>query len=119
MRHLPSRRSFQLASPDPVPEGRRPLRYEFEPTGEPDIRHGKGVPGRGQLYVDGHLVANTEFPYTSRSSSSWRGSAAATTSAHQPARPTSHPLNSPDRFMALPLTSQAGSSPTARRNWHG
>ena len=36
----------------------------FEPTGEPDIRNGKGVPGRGQLYVDGHLVANTEFPYT-------------------------------------------------------
>ena len=40
------------------------MRYEFEPTGEPDIRNGKGVPGRGQLYVDGHLVANTEFPHT-------------------------------------------------------
>ena len=55
---------FQLASPDPVREGRHALRYEFEPTGKPDIRNGKGVPGRAQLYVDGHLVANTEFPHT-------------------------------------------------------
>jgi hypothetical protein len=55
---------FELASPDPLPPGRHALRYEFEPTGEPDIRNGKGVPGRGQLYLDGHLVANTEFPHT-------------------------------------------------------
>jgi arylsulfatase A-like enzyme len=55
---------FQLASPAPVPEGRHTLRYEFEPTGEPDIKNGKGVPGRAQLYVDGDLVANTEFPHT-------------------------------------------------------
>ncbi len=49
---------------DPVPEGRHTLRYEFEPTGPPDIRVGKGAPGRGQLYVDGELVGNTEFPHT-------------------------------------------------------
>ena len=55
---------FDLTSPDPVPDGRHTLRYEFEPTGDPDIRNGKGVPGRGQLYVDGNLVANTEVPYT-------------------------------------------------------
>jgi len=55
---------FEVASPDPVPDGRHALRYEFEPTGEPNIRNGKGVPGRGQLYVDGQLVANTEFPHT-------------------------------------------------------
>ena len=55
---------FELKSPDLLPEGRHALRYEFEPTGEPDIRNGKGVPGRGQLYVDGDLVANTEFPHT-------------------------------------------------------
>jgi arylsulfatase len=47
-----------------VPEGRHSLRYEFEPTGEPDIANGKGVPGRGQLYIDGELVANTEYPHT-------------------------------------------------------
>jgi arylsulfatase len=47
-----------------VAEGRRALRYEFEPTGEPDFANGKGVPGRGQLYIDGELVANTEYPHT-------------------------------------------------------
>ena len=55
---------FELESTDPLPEGRHALRYEFEPTGEPDIRNGKGVPGRGQLYVDGRLVASAEFPHT-------------------------------------------------------
>jgi arylsulfatase len=40
------------------------LRYEFEPTGEPDIRNGRGAPGRGQLYINGELVGNTEFPTT-------------------------------------------------------
>ena len=55
---------FEVTSPDPVPEGRHTLRYEFEPTGDPDIRNGKGAPGRGQLYVDGQLVANSEVPYT-------------------------------------------------------
>ena len=45
-------------------EGRHALRFEFEPTGAPDIAHGKGVPGRGQLYIDGELVGATEFPHT-------------------------------------------------------
>jgi hypothetical protein len=40
------------------------LRYEFEPTGAPDIRAGRGAPGRSQLYIDGNLVANGELPYT-------------------------------------------------------
>jgi arylsulfatase len=47
-----------------VPEGETTLRYEFEPTGAPDIRNGRGAPGRGQLYIDGALVGNTEFPTT-------------------------------------------------------
>ena len=55
---------FELASPDVLSTGRHALRYEFEPTGEPDFKAGKGVPGRGQLYVDGELVANAEFPHT-------------------------------------------------------
>jgi hypothetical protein len=45
-----------------VPDGKATLRYEFEPTGEPDIRNGRGVPGRGQLYINGKLVGNTDFP---------------------------------------------------------
>jgi arylsulfatase len=55
---------FELRAGDGLTPGRHALRYEFEPTGEPDIANGKGVPGRGQLYVDGELVANTEYPHT-------------------------------------------------------
>jgi arylsulfatase len=54
----------RVSSPDPVPEGRHELRFEFEPTGAPDIPNGKGAPGRAQLYVDGHLVAETDMPVT-------------------------------------------------------
>ena len=49
---------------DALTAGRHALRYEFEPTGAPDIAHGKGVPGRGQLYIDGTLVGATDFPHT-------------------------------------------------------
>jgi len=40
------------------------LRYEFEPTGEPDLRKGKGTPGRSQLYINGKLVANLDLLVT-------------------------------------------------------
>jgi arylsulfatase len=40
------------------------LRYEFEVTGPPDIANGKGAPGRAQLYIDGVLVGQAEFPHT-------------------------------------------------------
>ncbi len=55
---------FVVQAPDVLPPGRHALRYEFEPTGAPDFASGKGAPGRGQLYVDGRLVANTELPHT-------------------------------------------------------
>jgi arylsulfatase len=44
--------------------GKRVLRFEFEPTGQPDLAHGKGAPGRLQLYVDGALAGNVEAPVT-------------------------------------------------------
>jgi arylsulfatase len=47
-----------------VPAGRHQLRFEFEVTGPPDIPKGKGTPGRAQLYFDGKLVGQAEFPYT-------------------------------------------------------
>ena len=53
-----------LAEDGGLTEGRHALRYEFEPTGEPDIANGKGTPGRGQLYIDGKLVGASEFPHT-------------------------------------------------------
>ncbi|MFF4425800.1 arylsulfatase [Streptomyces sp. NPDC001549] len=53
-----------VASGETVPEGRHALRFEFEPTGAPDIAHGKGAPGRAQLYIDGRLVGESDMPVT-------------------------------------------------------
>ena len=39
-----------------VADGRHELRFEFEPTGKPDLAHGKGTPAHAQLYVDGKLA---------------------------------------------------------------
>jgi len=47
-----------------VPEGRHKLRFEFEVTGKPDIKSGKGAPGLGQLYIDGKLVGQVDIPLT-------------------------------------------------------
>jgi arylsulfatase len=58
------RATYTVASPDPVPAGRHKLRFEFEPTGAPDIPNGKGAPGRAQLYIDDTLVAETDMPVT-------------------------------------------------------
>jgi len=55
---------FRVSTPDDLPRGELKVRYEFEPTGNPDFANGKGSPGRGQLYVNNQLVANAEFPYT-------------------------------------------------------
>jgi arylsulfatase len=58
------RETYQVCAPDPLPVGRHQLRFEFEPTGKPDLAQGKGSPGRAQLYVDGQLIAQDEFPVT-------------------------------------------------------
>jgi arylsulfatase len=58
------RAHYQVSTPDPVPPGRHQLRFEFEPTGKPDIPQGKGAPGRAQLYIDGELAGQAEFPVT-------------------------------------------------------
>ncbi len=55
---------FHVVAPEPVPEGQHELRYEFEVTGDADFAHGKGTPGRGQLYIDGQLVAGIDLPVT-------------------------------------------------------
>ncbi|MGV8966311.1 MAG: arylsulfatase [Cellulomonas sp.] len=53
-----------VTSPEVVPEGAHDLRFEFEPTGKPDLPHGRGAPGRLQLYIDGQLVADAIAPVT-------------------------------------------------------
>ena len=59
-----ARATYEVRAPDPLPAGRHQLRFEFEPTGKPDFTQGKGSPGRAQLYVDGQLIAQDEFPVT-------------------------------------------------------
>ncbi|MGH7793260.1 MAG: arylsulfatase [Thermodesulfobacteriota bacterium] len=55
---------YHVESNIPVPEGRHKLRFEFEVTGQPDVRNGKGAPGRGQLYIDEKLVGQVDIPLT-------------------------------------------------------
>jgi arylsulfatase len=58
------RATFRVSTTGQVPTGRRELRFEFEPTGSPDLAAGKGAPGRAQLYVDRQLVGETVLPHT-------------------------------------------------------
>jgi arylsulfatase len=55
---------YGVTSEDELPAGKHEVRFEFEPTGEPDLKAGKGAPGSLQLYVDGTLVADAEAPVT-------------------------------------------------------
>lgn len=55
---------FHVESKDEIPEGKVELRFEFEPTGKPDIAKGKGAPGRAQLYINGKLAGQADFPVT-------------------------------------------------------
>jgi arylsulfatase len=55
---------YHVESKVRVPEGRHILRFEFEVTGKPDIKSGKGAPGRGQLYIDGRLAGQVDIPFT-------------------------------------------------------
>ena len=47
-----------------VSAGQHELRFEFEPTGPPDMPNGKGAPGRLQLYIDGTMVGNADAALT-------------------------------------------------------
>jgi arylsulfatase len=47
-----------------VPTGIVNLRFEFEPTGAPDVENGRGAPGQGQLFIDGKAAGKREFPVT-------------------------------------------------------
>jgi arylsulfatase A-like enzyme len=58
------RQLLEVESEDVVPAGKHELRFEFEPTGQPDPAQGKGAPGRMQLYVDGTLVGNADAALT-------------------------------------------------------
>lgn len=55
---------FTLTSNQNLPEGQVVLRYEFEPTGQPNFAVGKGVPALGQLYINETLVGAMQMPHT-------------------------------------------------------
>jgi arylsulfatase len=59
-----AREYFRVASNSDVPAGRHKLRFEFEPTGDVDFLHGRGAPGRMQLFVDDELVGDMDAPFT-------------------------------------------------------
>jgi arylsulfatase len=59
-----SAKLLHVESVETVPPGRHSLRFEFEPTGQADIKAGQGVPGRAQLYIDDRLVGQNNFPFT-------------------------------------------------------
>jgi arylsulfatase A-like enzyme len=47
---------FKIVSDEKLPEGKLTLRWQFQVTGPPDFKAGKGAPGTGTLYVDGKQV---------------------------------------------------------------
>ncbi len=55
---------FIVSSKGNVPEGAVELRFEFEPTGKPDLMKGKGAPGRVQLYINGKPDGQSDLPVT-------------------------------------------------------
>jgi arylsulfatase len=55
---------FRVVSRSDLPAGKLTLRFEFTPTGQPDIANGKGSPGRAELFVNGKQVGQANFPYT-------------------------------------------------------
>lgn len=59
-----SRAYHTVSTPEPITPGPHVLRFEFEPTGAPDMANGRGVPALLQLYVDGTLAAAAEAPFT-------------------------------------------------------
>ena len=78
----------------PVTLGKHLLRFEFEPTGPADMAHGKGAPGRLQLYIDGTLVGNAEAPVTTP----FVFNPGALTCGSNPGSPVSDDYTSPFRF---------------------
>ena len=58
------RELLHVRSEEKITPGDHELRFEFEPHDLPDPPIGHGMPGRFQLYVDGRLVADKDFPYT-------------------------------------------------------
>jgi arylsulfatase len=55
---------FKIISGDKLPGGKLTLRWEFEKTGPPDFKLGKGAPGAGKLFVNGKQVGEGKITVT-------------------------------------------------------
>jgi arylsulfatase len=58
---------YKVISTDKLPEGKLTLRWQFQATGQPDFKAGKGAPGTGKLFVDGKQVAIGKIAVPARS----------------------------------------------------
>jgi len=56
---------YYVKSKTNVPEGKHFLSMEFTPTGEPDVKKGKGTPGTVTLMLDGKEIGKGDIPVTS------------------------------------------------------
>jgi hypothetical protein len=57
-------KELHVASQQPIDAGKRALRYEFGPSGPPDLMSGKGTPGTARLFVDAQQVGEAELDVT-------------------------------------------------------
>jgi arylsulfatase A-like enzyme len=55
---------FYVKATETVRAGEHFLSMQFEPTGKPDLKNGKGVPANVTLLVDGKQVAAGSLPYS-------------------------------------------------------
>jgi len=56
---------YYVKSTSDLPEGKHFLSMEFTPTGEPDVKKGKGAPGTVSLMLDGKEIGKGDIPVTS------------------------------------------------------
>ena len=59
-----ARKMFRIDAADKLSPGDHTVVYEFEVTGKPDARSGKGAPGTGTLKVDGKTVGSVDMDVT-------------------------------------------------------
>jgi arylsulfatase len=59
-----ARKTFRIDATDKLAEGDHTIVYEFEVSGDPDTRSGKGAPGTGTLLVDGNEVGSVDMDVT-------------------------------------------------------
>jgi len=59
-----ARKMFRIDGEEALPEGDVTLVYEFEVTGEPDLRQGNGAPGTGRLFANGKKVGEVDMDVT-------------------------------------------------------